>query len=47
MALMFFQTRENVVFPFDVALAECSLSPDMINYIYAAHNTCVNGLSLP
>lgn len=47
MALVLFTARENVVLVFDVVLAECPISPDMINCIFAACNTCVNGLPLP
>lgn len=36
MAFLLLTTRKNVGLLFDVVLAECPISPDMINYIFAA-----------
>lgn len=47
MAFVLSTKRWNVGLVFDVVLTECPISPDMMNYIFAAHITCVNGLPSP
>lgn len=40
MAFVLFTTHKNVGLLFDVVLAECPISPDMIYYIFTACNMC-------
>lgn len=47
MAFLLFITPKNVGLLFDVVLAHCPISPDMISYIFAECSTFVNDLPSP